>query len=1213
MKNKLKFNNNNNEGNMNSLSIHGWLLVDPIVEAPASFDLIRAQDDGARADSSDEDFDASAAADDDIVGSALVDESSASLAAAAISPGTPSRGGRTAQAQFPSAPSDMVFERLAPPRLVADVAVLRRLGVVSFTPAAVVASLAPSAVAFSAAFAAGAVESDESADESSRNLSAAEVASSASVRHFVSPSTAIELAVPIYAPAIKYFGSSAGVRSRLTRMGLMLLPARVSHCFDGMLRYTITPQVSRLLFRSQRGMINEWLAMPSWARRILGSALLHKLLLFDGAEARAAAVSISAQEIDESSSRSTPTLLVSHLAALRQKGLLAPAATKKVLARAISTIAADGVDGVKAALVVRVAHVVSLLPRALVHLARDVCMLVLAPRAGGEALRASLRFVVLCLVGGAESLRSDAPSQGPYCLFSGVLQWLAWRGACAWFTEIRKAAEGGAPWLNDTKDKSEEGDGGARRRRRVDGDSDDGNDADLYAALSTTAGRNCIARANKLQKLVALVITARASEPAAQRHGSAQPFFTWSARACESLDAADSSFATDAPSKWASREEEAAVQNLNFTISGTTMGLSAEWRAVRAPGGWRREAHLGSLAEWETARSHPLAAFSDGLLEAANSLMWHAWWLATARCEGRRPQKILGCANLRLRDLTAEASQKMNSSNANDFVIESLRIFYFLATLHSCNGARRSRLWAWHRMLRESVAIGAKGLSEDLVVAARADTFLLSLPRDNVPWVAQSMGGSTSVRPSSAHSENDDVSSVESELEAEAREALSASVPLICLRALRWPGPVVSVGISVQHATAPPLDPADERSDSIPAVRRGDGSAAEASRSSSAHSITLSRGRSRAWHIGADGFPATVERIVCEALVACPALRAAVMSPPTSPRVTLILQRDGRGSVTGENKKMSLSPVAEWPPGLSRGPAAASATKLVDQGAGLAVGDPFALADAFPALATPGVTWCARPEGVLKRGDIMWKDAGGGGGSAAAASVCGTWRAAHLENAIWSQLFAALLCDVICYTDSGENLLERAWKHPWQEAPLDMDHGWGAVPMGDARRVSVYKKIDAIALMHRCELASHALSGARTIAGAAFFRARGDGVTPEELACISHAAGGQLVAFIMRRLAADPVVHAAGLPDVVLWRVPNRSCIIFGGAHASGASTIRCDNDSEPGFALVEVKAEGDRVQPTQLRWFAAWAREFKSLPISILRVTCDPAGQRPS
>ena len=1252
--------------------IHGWLLVAALSngEPPASFDRTASYAGGGsggsdECDSCDDDgAGGSNDEDDDFYdGATLVDEQSASRAASAVSVGTPSHGGVGALLTVISSPAPAPraaapWEQLAPHRLAAAISVLRRLGVVPYAPAAVAVA------AQRATEAHGSVVSPDCAPElrsdsdtshysgTDGNKNSARVSSGGrTLAQSCSPLVALELAVPLGPPALRVLGTASGVSSRISRVAIALLPARVAHWFDAIARYAAAPAVAKVLSQAQRHLLAETLSAPPWARRAIGCALLHEILRIRGAEARCAVVAVTSAELGAGVAKEA---VVAGFESLRRHSLLSANTSREALLQTLAYV--EGSGGGNVTVLIHVSALRALLSRKLVRLARNAATLVLAPRAGRPSLRSSLRFTILCLAGGAASARDDAPSAGPFSLFSGAAQWLTWRDAGDWLDSVRKSIKRGSVWELATVPSAESSASGTNRRRRRGGkggggdeDSDDGDDGALHDALAKPAGRAAIERAARLRGLIALVIAPRKVIASAAAASTNQPYLDWSAEARATISASAAADAPYAPREWvgggsAEKSAHAARWAPAAFAKAEARAAFTPSMAALAPGGWRVDSGCGSgkPAEWEYARTSVVAPLAEGLLDVAKALLWHATWLATARCGGVRPTRLMGCAGLRVADLCAGGTppSPRTLTEPGHAAVEALRILFFLARLESCDGARRERLWAWHRILRAAVAVGAYTLAADLAQLARGDTFLAALPPENTPWPSRSQVAKARRSSSSSSSE----SSVDVEHAAAMRSAPAAKVPLFALRAMKWPGPVRAIGLDVRHAAAPPAAPGDARGDAIPQRRSNSAAVSDAAATSTATTSAaaaaaasvaaplaastdaakqpppppphLPNGRARAWHVGADGLPATVERIVCEALVSCAVLRNAALSPINLSRTAL--HGDGRGGVGGGDGSKYPAPLVEWPPGLARGVAGMAARAAVAPGApGLAAGDPFSLAATFPALATPGVAWCARPGTVLRPGAVLVKDAGGGAAAAAAVSPCGAWRAAHTENAVWSSLYAALLYESFAQERSPaldrawlglgsptSMALERAWKHPWQTAPLDADGAdGGAAHKNDARRVVVAARIDAIARMGRCELGAAALAGARAITGVSFLRMRGDAAPPEELAAIAHAAGGRFIAFVLRRLANDPSAHASGLPDVAVWRV-STSCCDLGGGGGAGAGAPPPPDD-EPCFALVEVKSDGDRVQPTQLEWFAAWETwdDELSPPVTILRV----------
>ena len=395
-----------------------------------------------------------------------------------------------------------------------------------------------------------------------------------------------------------------------------------------------------------------------------------------------------------------------------------------------------------------------------------------------------------------------------------------------------------------------------------------------------------------------------------------------------------------------------------------------------------------------------------------------------------------------------------------------------------------------------------------------------------------------------------------------------------------------------------------------------------------------------------DGRPGIVERVACEALVHLPELRRQVLGLAHRPSVAYTM--DARYNIRGAEPKggAECAPMVlpAWPPALWGGKAGKRALELVDTKCGAAFGDPHVLVDSFPALLRERA--CFRPAHVLRQGTVLVKDAGLGfcteraeGGE----SGGGVWRACFTENALWSQLYTALLGEELLGQGRGGGQgegeggrdMEWPWKHPWQTAPLDCTEdmaGWAC----SARKRAVEARLAEIAgaPYPPCALAAQALAASRASWGTALLRNRYDLFEPHVLAEIVHAAGGGLLARVLRRLAADLPSHASGFPDILLWRAGGSGCsCAFGpqvhalrellvqeqgaaGAEAAGgaaaapcplpASPTHVYTAAQPACAMVEVKSQNDKVHFSQLAWFS----ELKGLAC-VLKVLKAPRDAR--
>jgi hypothetical protein len=429
--------------------------------------------------------------------------------------------------------------------------------------------------------------------------------------------------------------------------------------------------------------------------------------------------------------------------------------------------------------------------------------------------------------------------------------------------------------------------------------------------------------------------------------------------------------------------------------------------------------------------------------------------------------------------------------------------------------------------------------------------------------------------------------------------------------------------------------------------------------------VDLGRGRERAYHVCSDGRPGVVERAACEALVHLGGLRAEVLGLARRRTQAVAYSMDAKGYIRdrevaagaggeggegsgggGGGRGAGEGPWPQglaWPPGLWSGRAGRHALELVARRCGVAFGDPYFLIDSFPALLR--TDRCFRPQRILPPGALLVKDSGLGF-TAEAGEAGRVWRACFSENALWSQLYTALLGEALL---GGGGECEWPWKHPWQTAPLDCSEdmsGW----MCSARRAAVARRIDAIASAPYppCALARECQAAAQAAWGRAFLRNRYDLFEPHVLGEIVHAAGGALLARILRRLSADLSSHASGFPDIVLWRaapgagagcgcafgpqVRDLQALLAaegglggggGGAPQPPEASLQQQQQhhhhqhgeeeeeqqelfsaARPACALVEVKSQNDRVHQSQLMWF----QELQgSSSVVVLKVAREP------
>lgn len=1188
-------------------------------------------------------------------------------------------------AQF--APPPFPWAAHAPPLVVSSVQALSRLGVVPFAEASVARTARRSHVVLrsfdsergGAAACNAAASIDTASDESdgcfaanedsgtgvsSREPNISQSSGLLGTSAMVIDALALELAVPLSSSSLITWGAASGVRKHFLRLLFLLLPPTVTQWLSYVVSYVLTPRIAALLSPASQAMLQAIATAPPWAQRSLGAALLHEIEGFNraGAIGRCAVVRVDASEIDGSREAQS---LVMGLASLKSAGLLRSSATSSQLSSVVWCAAPDGRGA--AFFFIRIDTLRALLPRSLVQMTRDALTLTLAPRPGPSALSDAVRLMVLCLAGVIASARPDAPRQAPFALFSGVIPWLQFRSANAWLTSIVRVIDLGAPWGSAAVTMSG---AGVRKRRRAgfeeEEDDDEGTDDQIMAFFRLPAVQALCALVRTVRRLVGQVV-----RPSNEKSQPALAAFEWvgmnvgSPSSSSKLPSgADSHTALWGPDPRETADivsqREGRARNPKSGLSSSTgtkqpaYALPFGSPAVRV-GGFGGACSSGLVAgaegdEWVAARTSAVSAYVEGLRMAATAYLWHARWLRLLRTEDFN---IPGSAHWTLDSLkrgrdTAERS--VFTESAPLLVLEALQLLFFITqlpwspsrahyALSDASGTARVRLWSWSRLLSTAANIGAGRLRDDLIAAAQDDTFLASLPRENVPScvtnarLSPRQGGGDAVAAQSSQS------SGEEERAAAQEPRLSIAVPVINVRALRWPGNVSTIRLSVQHASAPPPS-AREAGDDVPPRERGGADASAMLRRSGAsrelmresrHAVgasssapvfdagLLSRGRNRSYYVCSAGAPSVVERLACEALVHSKPLRDACLVPSRDSRV--VFSEDGRGGVSEAASAVSSVNAFSWPTGLWASAAGRAARSAVKPGsAGVAYGDPNFLVESFPALGARGVSWCARPHGVLQNGDIRVKDSGLGvlaeaweGGEAQR-----LWRAAHTENVVWSLLFAALLHSEIVGGDSASPaVIEATWKHPWQSAPLDLseDGGGSTCP---SRQTAISVRLRALARASRCAVGAAALAGARAQVGRALLRNRGDTFTPEHLAEIAHAAGGQLLARIFERLSADLSTHAVGFPDVCLWSAP--PCCIFSPVAATLAALRTGEAapiapqrpppaEDEPCFALVEVKSDKDRMQASQLAFFNALAPSSSAvpLPIVVLRIKSEP------